>query len=490
MVSNALVMAIKFLGIDLAFSICFLKISNTYSDIRIWQKLLIALSCIPISIIQCNLSFSIPIFFLLFMLVFIYGVFYSIVFKLNISKSITMSIMALSMSCIFSLLSMLFSSFIFASFCSLTNSGNTYHIYIAFTIIMAFFNIVLILLLFKVRKFRNGFTFLNNDYITLQVLIITTIFIFAYSVISNFSRQNMFTTFIGLCFIILIVIKQVFLLYQKQKIQTQTLKDYEKQLADIQKELRVTKSEKDKIVKSNHEFYHRQEALKTKLNHLANCNSEFANELSDITDRIDLLTNEYESKIRNQKQIETFGIEELDDMLIYFKEECMKYNIDFTCKVQGNINKIVDTIITKSEFETLIGDLLRNAIIAINHSDNINKSIMLAFGLKDGFYELDIYDTGIPFEISTLLTLGVEKCSTHLNEGGTGIGFITTFETLNRTNASIVITEFDSNTYSKCIGIKFDNHNAYIINTNRVNEIKLLNKDNRQIVFNNTKDRI
>lgn len=348
---------------------------------------------------------------------------------------------------------------------------------------MAILSVVAIILLFKIKRLKYGFSFLKNDYIKLQILLSTIIIVFSYSVLRDYSRKYLFTSLICIGFIFLIVIKQVFILYQKQKLQMQTLKDYEKELSDIKEELRITKEEKEKIIKSNHEFYHRQEALKAKLNNLANSNSEFSDELSSITSRINKLSNEYENKVKTSTKIETFGVEELDDMLIYFQEECNINNINFICKIEGNVHKLINNIISVSKFETLIGDLLRNAIIAINHSTNTGNSIMLAFGLKDNNYELDIYDSGIEFKIETLMNLGLEKCSTHLDDGGTGIGFITTFETLQNTKSSLIITEMNSGNYSKCIGIRFDNLNQYVINSYRKDLIANNNVANRNIVL-------
>lgn len=69
-----------------------------------------------------------------------------------------------------------------------------------------------------------------------------------------------------------------------------------------------------------------------------------------------------------------------------------------------------------------------------------------------------------------------------------GIGFLTTFETLKFTKASIIINEFSSvqNTYSKYITIRFDNKNEYIINSYRCDEIKNENSKNdaRNIIIN------
>ena len=39
-------------------------------------------------------------------------------------------------------------------------------------------------------------------------------------------------------------------------------------------------------------------------------------------------------------------------------------------------------------------------------------------------------DNGVDFEVDTLAKLGLERVTTHKDTGGSGIGFMTTFETL------------------------------------------------------------
>lgn len=73
------------------------------------------------------------------------------------------------------------------------------------------------------------------------------------------------------------------------------------------------------------------------------------------------------------------------------------------------------------------------------------------------------------------------------NSGGTGIGFMTTFETMKETKASLIIDEMRemSNTdYTKSVTIRFDGKNEYRIKSYRNDEIKKKMKDNRIIIEN------
>ena len=55
-------------------------------------------------------------------------------------------------------------------------------------------------------------------------------------------------------------------------------------------------------------------------------------------------------------------------------------------------------------------------------------------------------DTGVDFEIDTLVKLGLEAVTTNEDRGGTGTGFMTTFETMKETKASLIITEYPLST--------------------------------------------
>ena len=96
---------------------------------------------------------------------------------------------------------------------------------------------------------------------------------------------------------------------------------------------------------------------------------------------------------------------------------------------------------------------------------------------------LSIYDTGIEFEIDTLLNLGLKHITTHSETGGTGIGFMTSFETLNKCKGSLIIEEYskETNIYTKCITFRFDSKGEYNIYSYRSDQIKSKMKDKNRI---------
>lgn len=348
---------------------------------------------------------------------------------------------------------------------------------------------------FKIKRFKRGFAFvkskIDNDYIDIAMINISALVILAYSLFDNYygdvTKQILFT-FIVVGIIMIIMIQKTLTLYYKQKLLQQNIESYKEEIKEKDEKIKELSDEKFKISKLNHEFYNRQRALELKVEEfINNANMEASGELS-IIDQIKNMTDEYSTKqqeINNVSSIPKTGITEIDDMFAYMQSECNKNKIEFILKINGNIYHLINNIIAKNRLVTLIGDHLRDAIIAINNSSNTYKSIMAILGMKDNTYEFRVYDTGIEFEIETLLKLGLEPATTHKDQGGTGIGFITTFETLKETKASLVIEENhpeNDKDYTKCVSIKFDGKNEYKIISYRADKIKAEAKDNRIII--------
>lgn len=348
---------------------------------------------------------------------------------------------------------------------------------------------------FKIKRFSKGIDFLrnktNNNYFEILMINISAIIIFAYCFFRNYDKNTItqvLIPFFTLGVIMLIMIQKTITLYYKQKLLAKTIDDYKSEIADKDEQIKKLSEEKFKISKLNHEFYNRQKSLEKKVNDfINNANVETAPELS-VIESINKLTKEYSNGLENIKGLEKLPateIEEIDDMFKYMQSECKNKNINFALQMNGNIHHLVNKIIPQDKLVTLIGDHIRDAIIAIDFSNNNFKSILVILGMKDNCYELCIYDSGIEFEIKTLEKLGLEPATTHKDTGGTGIGFMTTFETLKEKKASLIINErhgMSAEDYTKAIVIRFDGKNEYKICSYRADEIRKKIKDNRIII--------
>ena len=140
-------------------------------------------------------------------------------------------------------------------------------------------------------------------------------------------------------------------------------------------------------------------------------------------------------------------------------------------------SKLADMGVSDLKLEDLCANIVENAVIATSYSED--KRIMITFGLCGDVYEICVHDSSIPFKLETLANLGIKKASTHLDEGGSGIGYITAFEILREFNASLIITEYDAEQnnsvthgFSKSVAIQFDGKSRYIVETHRADMLR------------------
>ncbi|MED9970054.1 MAG: hypothetical protein UFA98_08615 [Ruminococcus sp.] len=155
------------------------------------------------------------------------------------------------------------------------------------------------------------------------------------------------------------------------------------------------------------------------------------------------------------------------------------HGIDFDLDVSAPVDEITGKYLSQTELQTLLCDHIKDAIIAVDAKGEGKGKILVSFSVKDNNYDVTIFDSGADFEINTLARLGKERVTTHAESGGSGIGFMTTFETLRRAYASLIITEFESKTpFSKSVSFRFDGLSAFVVQSYRAEELKsALNRD-------------
>ena len=347
-------------------------------------------------------------------------------------------------------------------------------------ILILLIELIMLIKLISIKRLKYGLDFLKNPnyrYSDIIIINICSVVILAYYLSGNYYGN--LTKQIVICILLIalmmiILIQKTLTLYYKQKLLHQTIEDYKNEIAEKDKKIKELSDEKYKISKLNHEFYNRQKALEKKVaDFVSGLNTETAGEIA-VADKIASLSKEYSDKLQDIKhpdKLPSTDIEEIDDMFKYMQSECEKNKIEFKLQVNGNIHHMINKIIPKDKLVTLIGDHLRDAIIAINSSNNKFRSIFAIIGKTDLYYEFCVLDTGIEFEVATLLDLGTKPITTHKDTGGTGFGFMTTFETLKVTKGSLEIEEkhkMNENDYTKAVKIIFDDKSQYRIKSYRL----------------------
>ena len=403
-------------------------------------------------------------------LILVIALFFSKKINKNIGYSLMITMISFSVNYIMYLISVIITFGIFIFF-----KTNTFVTLIGIVIIYT----ILFKITYNMKKLKKGIMFLKkneqNEYLGVLILNIATALIFSLTILSNIKIniaviRTLFIYIIFFSIIMFITIQKSLQLYYKQKLQERETEEIKEELKDKNKEIEELQKENLKLNKINHSIAHKQKSLEYELNQLLG-----KVEVSDnLKNKVENLSKEMQKDTINVELTKT-NINEIDNMLKYMQSECVKNKIDFELQINGNIHHMVNKYISKGDLEILLADHIKNAMIAIRHGDNINKSILVRLGIIDGLYSLYIYDSGIEFELETLINLGMKPSTTHKDDGGTGMGFMNTFDTLKKYNASIIIEEYgkpSKEKFTKVIKIMFDKENTYKISSYREEEIR------------------
>lgn len=332
----------------------------------------------------------------------------------------------------------------------------------------------------KIKRFKYGIAALQknskNNNIDICILSISTCILI--SVTMLYHRELLVTRSILIEFIIfaifmVITIQKSLNLSYKQKLLVQELNETKEELENTKKELKQVEEENLKFSKKSHTLAHRQKSLEHKIQELVTKAEISTEEAGEVKYRLKEIEKDLYKETATVELSKT-EISEIDDMLKYMQSECIKNKIEFELQLAGNIHYMTNNLISKEDLEILLADHIKDAIIAVNHTDNINRSILVRLGEIDGVYSLYIYDSGIEFEIETLKNLGKKPSTTHADEGGTGMGFMNTFDTLRKYKASLTINELskpNKDNYTKVLIFKFDKKNEFKIISYRQEEL-------------------
>ena len=404
--------------------------------------------------------------------------FYITRYSLNYSTIITF--LSLAITLILYVASMMVSIFIRVPFPNISRQNP---ILLIITILL---ESILIYCIFKIKRFKNGFSFLKDKNYSYDIIIfLSEIAFLIYVYLGNYLNISISVYCIlvltVVCLSIFMWIKEKITLHYKNLLTKDTIETLQNQLDEQITINENMKKEVEKLSKINHKYSSRLSALELYVHKLSNkltANENISNNILESKELINNLSTEFSNELKinleNDFLINRTGIINIDNILEYFYLECKKKNISFNIILKNNIKDSVNNSIPVNLLETLIADMIKNSIIAIGYSSNKNPKILVQFDSTDCF-EFRIYDTGIEFEIDTLVNLGKERITTHKDDGGNGIGFVTTFETLKETNGSFIIEEYPPNNdnfkYSKCLIFRFDNKGKYIIRSYRFEEI-------------------
>ncbi|MCL2200946.1 MAG: hypothetical protein FWB75_03190 [Oscillospiraceae bacterium] len=344
-----------------------------------------------------------------------------------------------------------------------------------------------IILLFRIRRFKRGMLFLKEKAIgTIGLFLSISIMlslVFVYILDANAEQGVWIVIIIALCLIGLIGWwrRGLTKLYRKRMTE-RNIQEYIKIAAEKDDEIRLLRKDNELMAK----LIHRDNKLLPSLIDsvvLLHRNSvekpqENQDEAGRILEHIQQLMADRAKVLKlAQPYNEKPTLEEntvLSGLLGHMATRAAKEEIEFETSVQADTGTLIVSYISTLKFQTLCADLIENAIIATAKSKC--KKILFTFTSKDNVFEICVQDSGMSFELETLANLGITKTSTHLDDGGSGIGYMTIFEIIRECNASLVISEYCSEpcSYTKSVSIRFDGNFSYNLLGGRANEFKAM----------------
>ncbi|MBQ3285248.1 MAG: HAMP domain-containing histidine kinase [Ruminococcus sp.] len=252
--------------------------------------------------------------------------------------------------------------------------------------------------------------------------------------------------------------------------------EYTKQeIEDKDKRIERLESEVSTLAKQLHRDNHLLSSLDRSVQTLADCDSD--EQRAQIIEEIHTMCRERNELIAKEQQqnkiLPSTGIALIDGSLSEMYVKAAARGISFDLTVSEEPYYLVNNIISQTDLQTLLCDHIKDAIIAVESAGITDGRILVTIEKNDGIFEIAVRDNGVDFAPDTLARLGREQITTHADDGGSGIGFMTTFETLRKTKGSLIITEYEQKTpFTKSVAFVFDGLNRFIISSYRKEVLK------------------
>lgn len=336
--------------------------------------------------------------------------------------------------------------------------------------ISSIIRLIIHLCIFRLKRLENGLSFLKKDKNTTLGTTISVAIIILTMFMSNNPSDLIYIVPVVSIFIIVIL----FYLWNKFKFQqyynTMTSK---REYNFLKHEMSILIEQNETLSKLIHKDNKLIPALEMSVRTYMNSNGDktvgenLLLQLQNLsTERKEVIYKSAPTDIYNTGLIAT------DSLLNYFKAKAAESNIDFTCILSGNLTDSVGNSVAESDFNSILADLIENALIATecNNGHHIHVVIIADKPI------IEVYDSGTPFDINVLANLGLKRITTHKGTG-TGIGLTSIYEFTEKYDATLTIDETTPTDprFTKKISICFNSSKAYKIITSREkNDIKIL----------------
>ena len=339
------------------------------------------------------------------------------------------------------------------------------------TILAALLHCVSIIFLFRIRRFSKGILFLHKKSAGAVGMTFSGVIVLIFVLINRgISAETGAWLLVG---VILSIAGMIFwwrhgiTKQYREKVKERNMQELKRIISEQETRIQNLTKDNEAMAKLIHRDNRLLPALHDAVSIILESNTNLNNDRKNVLNQIEQHFEERAGMIQSQlayKPLQTTKDLVLDSIMNQMMKNASEKGIEFNIVVIGYFIKLIDKIIPAVKLQTLCADLIENAIIATSTCEH--KQILVTLKEDNGIFELSVQDSGIPFNPDTLINLGVEKMSTRMDDGGSGIGYITIFDILRECRASLVITEYKprQSDFTKSVNVCFDGNCAYTVN--------------------------
>lgn len=336
-------------------------------------------------------------------------------------------------------------------------------------------------LLLKIKRFRRGFQFLQEEKNIGLGLVISGVLFVLFGVVYTYEYSNIILAIVvslGIIFFgfgLYLWIRRSITAHYREKMKLRSEEHYKQVLAENEQKLDNLRRSNEFLAKIVHRDNHLITALNSSIEDYFSTGDSSRKDamLREIQTLARERTELIDREQRESKILPSTGNLLIDGAINELYIKAAARGIDFNLDVAAPVDEIIGKFLSQTELQTLLCDHIKDAVIAVEAKGGKNGRILVSFSFRGDIYDITVYDSGVDFDPDTLSKLGLERVTTHADSGGSGIGFMTTFDTLRKSYSSLIITEFENKTpFSKSVSFRFDGLSAFVIQSYRAQELK------------------
>lgn len=345
----------------------------------------------------------------------------------------------------------------------------------------------LLLIIFKIKQFRNGIGSITRNGKSFNGSLLSLLMILYIAIISTTKHE--LRPLRAIIIFILLTLSISLYYYWRHRIKQTYIENlrrlenltYENTIADKDKQIKELEANNAYLAQIIHKYRKVIPAMELSVMELLQNNANWdTNTLKSNAQALQVQLEELRAERNNlldnyQKDMVVTpqsGLHTIDALIALMEKQAKEQWVRYKTQIDPSIKELALASVKEADLLHLLGDLIENALHAVNESDH--KEILIHISKLNGCLLLEVSDSGAAFDIETYQHFGNEPFTSHEADGGSGTGLMEIWKLKKEYKISLYIYEYetDSNVYTKKISFLFDKKNHFLLKTYRDKEVK------------------